>query len=87
MLLQDISASVSGLLSLSRLVRPTSFEAVLFCSFHWRVISLFCLCLQGWPMNRQLRKGPQIFQSGLSVNLGHLYLEQGCSFPLVSPHS
>lgn len=29
--------------------------------FHWCVISLFCLCLQGWPMNRQLRKGPRIF--------------------------
>lgn len=70
MLLQDISASVSGLLS--RRVRPTSFEAVLFCSFHCCVISLFCLCLQGWPMNRQLRKGPQIFHRSVSESRASL---------------
>ncbi len=53
-------ASLDFCLCLCR-ARPTSFEALLFCSFHLCVISLFCLCLQGWPMNRQLRKGPQIF--------------------------
>lgn len=72
MLLQDISASLSGLLFLSRRVRPTSFEAVLFSSFHWCVISLFCLCLQGWPMNRQLRKGPQIFHRSVSESRASL---------------
>ena len=41
-------------------------------SFHWCVISLFCLCLQGWPMNRQLRKGPQIFHRSVSESRASL---------------
>lgn len=66
-------ASLDFCLCLRR-VRPTSFfEAVLFCSFHWCVISfLFCLCLQGWPMNRQLRKGPQIFHRSVSESRASL---------------
>lgn len=33
---------------------------------------LFCLCLQGWPMNRQLHKGPSFYSAFPSADGGHL---------------
>lgn len=36
---------------------------------------LFCLCLQGWPMNRQLRKGPSFSSALLPVDGIHLNIQ------------
>lgn len=87
MILSDISASLSGLLCLCQHVRPTSFFffSWQYCSvlFTGCVISVFCLCLQGWPMNRQLCKGPQIFHRPVSES--RAYLPTGQVLPLFCP--
>lgn len=46
------------------------------------VLSLFCLRLQGWPMNRQFRKGSLIFLFFFFTFLTTLSMDLGASFTL-----
>lgn len=73
-------------------VSVSACKANLFFFFSWQycsvlftgcVISVFCLCLQGWPMNRQLCKGPQIFHRPVSES--RAYLPTGQVLPLFCP--
>lgn len=74
--LRDISASVSGLLSLLRRAMPTSCETALCSSvlffFSTAVLSLYFVCVfKAGPWTDNYARVPKFF-TGLSVNLGHL---------------
>lgn len=58
-------ASLDFCLSSSVAAHPLWRLAVLFAP-------LFCLCLQGWPMNRQFHKGPSFYSAFLLVDGSHL---------------
>lgn len=83
MLLKTLQqASLDFCLCFSAAAHPLLRLAVLFSP-------LFCLCLQGWPMNRQLHKGLSFYCVFLMVGGGHLNIQlmggllfslRGCTF-------